>query len=290
MQESKPKQVKRQSEFAIIWRRFKRNKIAMAGMIIVVAYYFIAILAPILAPYDPQEIDLLNPLSPPGKDHLLGTDPIGRDVLSRIIYGARISLLVGTLAVLLGVTIGILAGLVAGYYGGNIDDVIMRINDVMWSFPVTLLAIVVAGIVGPNVSYLIFIIGIIMVPRYTRVIRGTVLSIKERDYILAARALGCGNLRILFRQILPNAIGPIIVVATMSMAGAILTESGLSFLGFGIAPPTPTWGNMIASGRQYIRTCPHLIIYPGIAITLTVLGFNLFGDGLRDAIDPRLKI
>jgi len=290
VQESKPKQVKRQSEFAIIWRRFKRNKIAMAGMIIVVAYYFIAILAPILAPYDPQEIDLLNPLSPPGKDHLLGTDPIGRDVLSRIIYGARISLLVGTLAVLLGVTIGILAGLVAGYYGGNIDDVIMRINDVMWSFPVTLLAIVVAGIVGPNVSYLIFIIGIIMVPRYTRVIRGTVLSIKERDYILAARALGCGNLRILFRQILPNAIGPIIVVATMSMAGAILTESGLSFLGFGIAPPTPTWGNMIASGRQYIRTCPHLIIYPGIAITLTVLGFNLFGDGLRDAIDPRLKI
>ena len=273
----------------VFWRRFARSKSALLGFLLVLLVLVAAIFAPVLAPEDPYQINLLKRLAPPGPSELLGRDDFGRDIFSRIIYGSRVSLQVGLFSTLVALIIGIPLGLVAGYYGGRIDNVIMRFLDVMMAFPSILLALTMIAAFGTNLSSVIMSIGLVAVPRYARITRGSTLSVKGMEYIDAAEALGAKTGRVLFKHILPNCLAPIIVYATMGMASAILTEAGLSFLGMGTQPPTPSWGGMLANGREFLRTAPHMATYPGLAIMVTVLGFNLLGDGLRDVLDPRLK-
>lgn len=273
----------------VFWRRFARSKSALLGFLLVLLVLVAAIFAPVLAPEDPYQINLLKRLAPPGPSELLGRDDFGRDIFSRIIYGSRVSLQVGLFSTLVALIIGIPLGLVAGYYGGRIDNIIMRFLDVMMAFPSILLALTMIAAFGTNLSSVIMSIGLVAVPRYARITRGSTLSVKGMEYIDAAEALGAKTGRVLFKHILPNCLAPIIVYATMGMASAILTEAGLSFLGMGTQPPTPSWGGMLANGREFLRTAPHMATYPGLAIMVTVLGFNLLGDGLRDVLDPRLK-
>jgi len=281
--------VEKYSELAEVWRRLTRSKSAVAGIIIVSIFAFSAVFAPWIAPKDPNKMDLLKGLETPNNEYLLGRDEYGRDILSRIIYGSRISLFVGIVATIIGLSGGIILGSIAAFVGGNFDHIIMRIFDIILAFPSILLAIGIMAALGPGLLQIVLVIGVVDIPRFGRIVRGSVLSIKENDYITAAIVSGAGVSRIIFVHVLPNIVGPIIVIATLSIAGAILSESSLSFLGLGVEPPTPTWGAMLNSGRQYIRIAPHLGIFPGLAITLTVLGFNLLGDGLRDALDPRLR-
>ncbi|GAV23077.1 nickel transporter permease [Carboxydothermus pertinax] len=271
-------------------RRLFKNKAAVVGLIIVLLLIFTAIFAPFLAPYDPiNDGTLKDRLKAPSAEHLLGTDKLGRDILSRIIYGARISIEVGVISVGLALIIGTLMGLLSGYYGGFLDSLLMRIVDIIMAFPSILLAIAITSVLGPSLSNAMIAIGIVMVPSFARVVRSTVLSLKEMEFVEAARAVGASDFSILIRHILPNSLAPLIVQGTMSIGTAILDAAGLSFLGLGAQPPTPEWGAMLVDARELLVKAPWVAFFPGLAIMLNVLGFNLLGDGLRDALDPRLK-
>jgi peptide/nickel transport system permease protein len=277
-------------------RRLARRRTALFGFVVVVLVALIAVTAPFVSPFDPIEQDIANRLKPPGwRDaarllHPLGTDHLGRDLLARVIYGAQPALMVGFAAVAISGMLGMATGLLSGYFGGRIDDVLMRLADIQLAFPFILLAIAVIGVLGPSLPVIIIVIGVSSWVVYARVVRGAVLSLREREFVQAAHALGGRDWRVLMRHILPNVFTPWLVVATLDMARVIVIESALSFLGLGVQPPTPTWGGMLADGRVYISTAWWLATFPGLAILLTVLGINLFGDGLRDTLDPRLKV
>jgi len=272
-----------------------RNKTAMAGLIIITIFIFCGILAPSLSPHDPLETSLYDQIKPPlwhangTWKNILGTDDLGRDILSRLIYGARVSLAVAVISVGLAFFFGTLLGCISGYYKGFLDSIIMRIMDMILSFPYILLAIVVVAYLGPNLRNAMIAIGITYIPRFARIVRGSVLEECEKDYVTSARAIGARDWRILFIAILPNCLGPLIVQTTLSCASAILDAAALSFLGLGAQPPTPEWGAMIAQSRGLILRASWVMTFPGLAILFAVLGFNLLGDGLRDALDPRLR-
>lgn len=278
-----------ESRFREFVTRFMGSSSAMIGLCLLVIMVFCAVFAPALAPYDPYASDLPNSLKPPSAAHLLGTDELGRDILSRILYGARISLLVGVEAVTLALIFGVILGAVAGFYGGKADTVIMGIMDIMLSFPSILLAIAFMTVLGRGLDKAVIAIGIVSIPHYARIVRGSVLSVKENVYVMAARAIGNRDRRLIFVHILPNVLAPIIVRATIGVSVAILEAAALGFLGLGVQPPTAEWGTMLGSGRQTIFNAPHIVTFPGVAITITVMAFNLLGDGLRDVLDPRLK-
>jgi peptide/nickel transport system permease protein len=283
-------------EWVTLLRRLVRRRTALFGMLVVLVVMLAAAAAPLVAPFDPLEQDIGQRLREPGwqdaqgRVHALGTDHLGRDILSRIIFGSRIALLVGLAAVVISGVLGMIIGLVAGYFGGRMDDFLMRLADVQLAFPFILLAIAVIGVLGPSLRNIIIVIGVSSWVVYARVVRGEVLSIREREYVHAAVALGSRHWRVLMTHVLPNTFTPWLVVATLDMARVIVIESALSFLGLGVQPPTPTWGGMLADGRVYLSTAWWLATFPGLAILITVLGINLFGDGLRDTLDPRLKV
>ena len=277
------------SQVREVWRRLKRNHAAIVGGIIVLLFVTIAILAPWIAPYPPNEGDLAKRLNPPSWEYLLGTDPLGRDLLSRVIYGARISLQIQVIAVSIAMVIGTLLGMIGGYYGGKMDHLIMRLMDILLAFPGIFLAIAIIAVLGPGLTNLMLAAGIYSIPQFARIVRGSVLSLKEKEFIEAARAIGENDFNLLFRYLLPNSIAPIIIQTTLRMATVLLTASGLSFLGLGVQPPTAEWGAMLSNARAYLITAPHVATIPGLAIMVVVMGFNLFGDGLRDSLDPRLR-
>jgi peptide/nickel transport system permease protein len=273
-----------------VWRRLLRHRLAVAGMLIVGGLTLVALLAHPLAPYDPIAQNLGNAFQPSSRAHPLGTDEFGRDILSRIIFGARVSLLVGVVSVGIGLVAGALAGLLAGYAGGVVDVSISGVMDVLLAVPGVLLAIAIVATLGPGLFNVMVATGISSVPVFARLARGSVLTVKETEFIEAVRALGGTTGRVLFRHILPNIAAPLVVMASLHMASAILTAAGLSFLGLGAQPPTPEWGAMLSRGREYLRSAPHIATYPGVAILFVVMGFNFLGDGLRDALDPRLNV
>lgn len=264
-----------------------RNKLAVIGGALVALVFILSIFAPLIAPYNPSTIDIKNILVGPGFSHLLGTDDLGRDVLSRMLWGGRISLEVGFVAVGIATLIGILLGALAGFYGGWIDSVIMRSVDIMLSIPTIFLILAVIAILEPNIINIMIVIGFTSWMEPARLIRAEFISLKEREFVIAAHAIGAPDIRIILRHILPNGLSPILVSATMGIGGAILVESALSFLGLGVQPPTPSWGSLLSSGKDNIEIAWWLSAFPGLAILITVLGYNLLGEGLRDALDPR---
>ncbi|MEW6607122.1 MAG: ABC transporter permease [bacterium] len=270
-------------------KRLYKNKTTLIGLIIITVFIILAICAPIIAPYSPYEINLKQRLKSPDCQHLCGTDNLGRDIFSRILYGARISLTVGTIATFLAMFIGFVFGGIGGYVGGKIDKLIIALTDIMLAFPGLLLAIGVAVAVGPGLITLYIALATVGWAEFARLIRGIVLSLKEQDYIEAARVIGASDVRIILRHILPNIFPIIIVVATLRIGGYILSEASLSFLGLGAQPPTPSWGSIVSIGSNFILTAPWFSIFPGLAIATVVIGFNLSGDGLRDILDPKLK-
>lgn len=278
-----------QTHAALVWRRLRRSRTAVAGLVIVGVYLFLALCGPWLAPYDPYFQDLNISYLRPCMAHWLGCDEFGRDILSRLLYGARVSLVIQFWAVMISLAVGTFLGSASGYFGGKVDEIVMRLMDVMMAFPGILLALAIVAILGPSLTNLIVAIGINSVPGFSRVARGAVISVKKNDYVTAARAIGESDLSILFRYVLPNAISPIIVQTTMRMATVLLTAAGLGFLGLGVQPPSPEWGTMLSAARVYLRSAPHVAIIPGVTIMIVVLGFNFFGDGLQDALNPRLK-
>jgi peptide/nickel transport system permease protein len=283
-------------EWVTLLRRLMRRRTALFGMLVILGVMLAAAFAPLVAPFDPLEQDIGQRLREPGwqdaqgRVHPLGTDHLGRDILSRIVFGSRIALVVVLAAVAISGVLGMLIGLVAGYFGGRVDDFLMRLADIQLAFPFILLAIAVIGVLGPSLRNIIIVIGVSSWVVYARVVRGEVLSIREREYVQAAIALGSQHGRVLWQHVLPNTFTPWLVVATLDMARVIVIESALSFLGLGVQPPTPTWGGMLADGRVYLSTAWWLATFPGLAILITVLGINLLGDGLRDTLDPRLKV
>ena len=283
-------------QWLVTLKRLARRRTAIFGLGVVVVVLLAALFAPWLTPFDPLEQDINQRLKEPGwqtaagRVHVLGTDHLGRDILARVIFGSRIALVVGVSAVLISGVLGMAIGLVAGYFGGKVDDFFMRLADIQLAFPFILLAIAVIGVLGPNLRNIIIVIGVSSWVVYARVVRGEVLSIREREFVQAAIALGSRDGRVLVRHVLPNAFTPWLVVATLDMARVIVIESALSFLGLGVQPPTPTWGGMLADGRVYLSTAWWLATFPGLAILVTVLGINLLGDGLRDTLDPRLNV
>jgi len=272
----------------VFWRQLRRNRMAMAGGLIVLAMFVMAACAS-LAGHDPEAIDIGVRLQAPSFAHLLGTDDLGRDVLARILFGARISLLVGFVAVGIATLIGIVLGALSGFYRGWVDGVIMRFVDIMLCFPTFFLILAVIAFLEPSIWNIMVIIGVTSWMGVARLVRAEFLSLRERDFVQAARALGASDGRLIFRHILPNALSPVLVSATLGVAGAILTESALSFLGIGVQPPTPSWGNMLIAGKQTLGTAWWLSVFPGLAILFTVLGYNLLGEGIRDALDPRIR-
>jgi len=277
------------SELKIALRNLVRNKGAMIGAAIMTLLALSAILAPALAPYDPLHISIDERLQPPGAKNLLGTDQLGRDILSRILHGGRLSLVLGLVSVSIGGSLGTLVGLVSGYYGGAVDDITMRIVEVFMAMPRVLLALVIAFALGPSLVNLMIAVGVGQAPTYVRLVRGAVLSAKGELYVEAARMIGVPRFKIMFRHLLPNVLGPVVVVSTLALGWAILNAATLSFLGMGVQPPTPEWGNMISDGRGKMAVAWWVAFFPGMAIMASVLGLNLLGDGLRDALDPKLR-
>ena len=270
--------------------QLKGNKPAIIGFLIIVSFIIMAIFAPYLTPFEPEIQDIsIRKTAPLVSSHILGTDDLGRDLLTRIIYGSRISLIIGTISVGISLTFGILIGLISGYFGGWIDSVIQRFVDIMLAFPYILLTIVIVALLGPSLVNAMIAIGISQIPSYIRVVRASVLAEKENDYVTAERSLGTSDFELMFKSILPNCIAPIFVQATLGVGNAILSSAALSFLGLGAQPPTPEWGLMIASSREFVTSAWWIVTFPGIAVFLTVLGFNLLADGLRDVLDPRMK-
>jgi len=270
-----------------IWRQFRKQRLALLGGGILVVLLLTAILAPVLAPRDPLAQDLYIRLQPPSTSHWLGTDDFGRDIFSRVVYGSRISLRIGLIAISLALTGGTLLGLIAGYRGGFADMLIMRLMDLMLAFPSILLAIAIVAVTGPGIENAILAVSIVLVPQFARLVRSSVLTVREATYVEAARALGATEMRLLFYSILPNCTAPLIVQATLGLGTAILDAAGLSFLGLGAQPPVPEWGAMLSGGRELLLRAPWVMTFPGLAIFTVVLGLNLFGDGLRDALDPK---
>lgn len=279
----------RNSKRETFWDRLRRNRMAMAGLILVLGLFAVAVFAHWLAPYDPTLINLKEVLMPPSPAHFLGTDTLGRDVLSRLIYGARISLLVGFVAVGLATLIGVLVGALAGYYGGVVDAVLMRLVDLMLCFPTLFLILAVIAVLGPSIWNIMVVIGVTGWMGVARLVRAEFMSLREREFVVAARALGASDARLIWRHLLPNALTPVMVSATLGVAGAILTESALSFLGLGVQAPTPSWGNILTMGKDNLEIAWWLSVFPGLAILVTVMSYNLLGEGIREAIDPRLR-
>jgi peptide/nickel transport system permease protein len=278
------------SPWRMAGQRFFRHRLAAAGLVISVLLILSAILAPWLAPHDPLRINVLKKFVRPGQQgYILGTDELGRDLLSRLLYAGRISLSVGFVAMLVTISIGTIIGLVAGYYGGWVDTILMRLTDALMCFPTIFLLLVLASFVGPSLTSITIIIGVTAWMELARILRNQTLALRERDYIHAARSLGADNSRILFRHLLPNSLAPILVSATLNIANAVLLESYISYLGYGIQPPDASWGNMLNKAQSYFDDAPWVAIFPGLIITLTVVSFNFIGDGLRDALDPRSK-
>jgi len=265
-----------------------KSRLAGTAFLIAMAVTLIALFADVLSPYDPLRQDYSAYLQPPSRAHLLGTDSLGRDILARIIYGSRVSLAVGVIAVGIAVAIGASVGLASGYCGGRVDNVLMRIVDAIWTFPSLVLALSMAAALGPGIDKVMIAVGVVYIPAFARLVRGQTLSVREREFVMAARALGADDLRLVIRHIWPNVTGPTVVQASLNVATAIITEASLSFLGVGVRPPAPSWGSMLKLGYQYMEVAPWMSIFPGLAIFITVLAFNLAGDGLREALDPRM--
>jgi len=275
--------------FMDTWRRFKRSRTAVAGLVVILVIIFMAVFASVIAPHDPYDPAPRNILQSPSRDHLMGTDAIGRDLFSRIIYGSRVSLQVGIISVGIAAVVGVTLGVIAAYYGGLIDSLIMRFLDALLAFPAILLAIFVMAVLGPSIRNAMIAIGVIFIPAFARITRANALSLKETEFVEAARAIGARDSHIMVKTILPNCLSPIIVQASLGVAYAVLVEAGLSFLGLGAQPPEPSWGSILSAGRGLMTTAPWVATFPGIAIFLCVLGFNLVGDGIREALDPHLK-
>jgi len=271
------------------WLEFRRNRFALVGAAFMIFITFMGVFAPIVATHDPYAQSLRKRMKPPSAEHWLGTDEVGRDFYSRLVYGARVSLFVGIVGTAAGVTLGTIVGLISGFFGGWTDTLIMRVIDIMYSFPGIVLAIVMVAALGPSLFNLILVLVFFAIPTLARIVRGNILSLKELDYAEAARAMGAGRLRIMFHHLLPNTLAPIIVYATLAVAGSILVTASLGFLGLGVQPPQAEWGNILSNGRQYLRKAPMLMVYPGALIFLTVMSINLIGDALRDALDPYLQ-
>lgn len=274
---------------ARIWEALTKNRLAQFGMAGIILTLLITLLAPVLAPYDPVAPDYKNMLAAPTNQHPFGTDDLGRDVLSRVIWGGRESLSSGFLAVIIGLGGGVIIGIISGYIGGRLDDFIQRIVEILMAFPTILLLLSIIAAIGPNLTTVIIAIGLSSIPGYSRLIRGSVISAKNNEYVTAARLVGATDNRIMFRHILPNIIGPILVYGTLNLAGAIMLTAGLSYLGLGAQPPSPEWGAMLNYGRSYMRAAWWMSIYPGVAIFIAMLSINLFGDGIRDTLDPRTR-
>lgn len=283
--------IKKRSQAGEVWRRLKKNKMAMVGLAIMVVLILLAIFANQIADYDTMAV-AQNPakrMIGPNSENWLGTDHLGRDIFARMIHGARVSLMVGIVAVGIAIIVGGTLGAIAGFYGGRIDNVIMRIMDIFLAIPSILLAIAIVAALGGNIFNLMIAVGVSSIPQYARIVRASVLSVKDQEFVESARAAGASDTRIIIKHILPNSIAPVIVQGTLGVASAILSTSGLAFIGLGIPKPRPEWGAMLSGGRQYLRNAPHITTFPGLAIMITILALNLLGDGLRDALDPRLK-
>lgn len=281
---------KKRSQLKAIWFRFKKNKLAMVGLIILAFLVAVAVAAPIISDYEVAiKQNIRNRLQPPNKENIFGTDQYGRDIFARIVFGARVSLFAGIVGISTSSIIGAIIGSVAGYYGGRVDNILMRLMDILMALPSMLLAISIVAALGAGLTNLIIALSVSYIAQFSRIIRSSVLSIKNQEFIEAAVACGTRDRRIIFKHIIPNAIGPLLVQSTLSIASAIILISSLSFLGLGIKPPMPEWGSMLADARSQMRNYPYLVIIPGLAIILSVMGLNLIGDGLRDALDPRLK-
>ncbi|MDY3006840.1 ABC transporter permease [Anaerococcus sp. AGMB00486] len=289
METTKTLKASRSSSFKSFWYRFKKNKLAVVGLIILLLLVLIAIFADFVAPYSYDVQDISNAFATNTREHILGTDNFGRDIFSRIVYGARISLTVGIISVGIATILGGFLGAIAGYYGGRIDNFIMRITDILLSIPQLLLAIAIAAALGTGVRNLMIAVGLSSIPTYARIMRSSVISAREQEYVEAAKLSGASDFRIIFRHVLPNCIAPIIVQMTLGIASAILNAASLSFIGLGVEIPAPEWGAMLSEGRQYIRYAPFLTLYPGIVISITIFALNIVGDGLRDALDPKQK-
>jgi len=270
-------------------RRLRRNPSAVAGFVILLLLVLAGVFAPLLTPYDPTRQELVQVLQHPSLAHPLGTDQLGRDLLARILYGGRLTLFIGAFAVAVGIVVGVPLGVISGFYRGTVDMVIQRVMDLMLAFTSFLLALTLVSLLGVGLTNVIVAVGISTIPRFARLVRSSVLTIREISYVEASRALGAADRRVLWRHVLPNAVAPVIVQATLSMGATILTAAGLGFLGLGVQPPTPEWGAMLGQGRNYIFSNPNVTTFPGLAIFLAVMGFNLLGDGLRDALDPQLR-
>jgi len=277
------------SELRDILKQIRRKKTALVGAIFFLVVIFIAILAPLISPYNPLEMHLTDSLLSPNQQYLLGTDQFGRDILSRIIYGVQISLYVGVLSALGSVGVGVFLGMTAGFYGGKVDNIVMRLVDTVMAIPLMLIAIGLLAFLGPGVDKIILVIAISTSPPFARIVRGAVLRTKSSDYVLAAKGLGLSDTRIMVRHILPNVIGPILVLGTLTLGAAIMVEAGLSFLGLGVGQATPTLGRLVSEGRDFFRVAPYLVLFSGLAIAFIIMGINLLGDGLRDILDPILK-
>ncbi|HEY66531.1 MAG TPA: ABC transporter permease [Caldilineae bacterium] len=284
------KQVTFLSGSSRFWRRFARNRLALLGALIILMLLICALLAPLIAPYDPIKTNIRARLQGPSAEHLFGTDDLGRDIFSRVLYGTRISLKVGLISVSISTSIGLLLGLFSGYLGGWVDTLVMRVMDVLFAFPAVLLAIAIMAVLGQSTTNVMIAVGIVYVPIFARITRGSVLAVRELEFIEAARCIGLRDVDIVFRHVLPNALDAVIVQVSLATAFAILAEAALSFLGLGTQPPDPSWGSMLSFGREYMLEAPWWTIFPGLAIFLTVLALHLIGDGLRDALDPRSDV
>ena len=271
------------------WYEFRRNRFALVGSVFIVFIALMGILAPVVSTHDPYRQSIRKRMKPPSAEHWMGTDELGRDFYSRLVHGTRISLFVGVVGTAAGVFCGTIIGLISGFFGGWIDTLVMRVIDIMYAFPGIVLAILVVAVMGPSLFNLIVVLAIWATPTLSRIVRGNVLSLMEQDYVQAALAIGASRRRIMFLHLLPNTMAPIIVYATLGVAGAILTTAALGFLGLGVQPPQAEWGNMLSNGRQYLRKAPLLMIFPGTLISLTVISINLIGDALRDALDPYIQ-
>ena len=285
----KPAKMKKQSEFVRVFKELSKNQTAMLGLIILLIEIILAILAPVIAPYDYMEMDIVAAQQGPSLAHWFGTDELGRDIFSRVLYGARYSISMGVLAVLISTTIGMTIGSIAGYFGGQVDNIIMRLLDIIQSLPAMLLSIVLSAVLGPGYFNTILALSVNGMPASARMLRAQMMKVRGNEYIEAAQSINCSKFRIILRHMIPNSFSPNIVQATMAIAHMIVMAASLSFIGLGVQPPTPEWGAMLSGARQFIRQCPHMVIFPGLAIAVTVLAVNLMGDGLRDALDPKLK-
>ena len=283
--------IRKRSQLSLIWHRLRRNRLAMLGLALMSTILLLAVFADVIADYDTEVIgmNMMERLQTPSAKHWFGTDGYGRDVFARIIHGSRLSLSLSILSMLIAVAIGSMIGAISGYFGGRVDDVLMRLMDMLLAIPPMLMSISIVAALGRSMANLMLALALAYMPVFARVIRSSILSVKDQEFVEAARACGTSDARIIMRHIVPNAVGPIIVQATLAMGSSILTISSLSFMGMGIQPPQPEWGTMLYEGRDLIRTSPYLVIFPGAAIAVSVLSLNLLGDGLRDALDPRLK-